>query len=130
MNQNLDTLDVVSAGSPGGGGWSVTCGENSPFLHCTIDDCGAPDSCLVPACRGVLFTFSALNLRYMVNKDYRIELGLVSPKKTVPRPVAILVLIVVAVALSWTAVTIWGEAKKRHAPAVAATAPASGAATQ
>ncbi len=66
----------------------------------------------------------------MVNKDYRIELGLVSPKKTVPRPVAIIVLIAVALMLSWTAVTIWGEAKKRHAPAVSTQAPAPAAPTQ
>ncbi len=63
----------------------------------------------------------------MVNKDYRKELDLVSPKKTVPRPVAIIVLIVAAVALSFGAVQLIREAGKRHAPkaAPAAAAPAT-----
>ena len=66
----------------------------------------------------------------MVNKDYRIELGLVSPKKYVPRPVAIVVLVAVAATLSWTATILVGEAKKRHAPKAPAQATAPAASTQ
>ena len=66
----------------------------------------------------------------MVNKDYRVELDLVSPRKNVPRPVAIIVLVAVAVTLSWTATILVGEAKKRHAPKAPAAATAPAASTQ
>ena len=66
----------------------------------------------------------------MVNKDYRVELDLVSPRKNVPRPVAIAVLVAVAVTLSWTATILVGEAKKRHPPKAPAEAAAPAASTQ
>jgi len=69
----------------------------------------------------------------MVHKDYRLELGLVSPRKYVPRSVAIIVLICVAATLSWTASVLVAEGKKRHAhakPQAAAPAAATQAATQ
>ena len=66
----------------------------------------------------------------MVNKDYRIELGLVSPKNMVPRPVAIVVLVAVAATLAWTATIVVGEAKKRHPPKAPTEAAAPAASTQ
>ncbi len=82
------------------------------------------------ATKGELFTAALPNLRFMVNKDYRLELGLVSPKKTVPRPVAISVLVAVAVTLSWTATILVGEAKKRHPPKAPVEAASPAAVTQ
>lgn len=61
----------------------------------------------------------------MVNRDYRTELGLVSPKKTVPRPVAIVVLVLVAVVLSFSAIQVIKAAKHRHASQAPVTAPAA-----
>lgn len=63
----------------------------------------------------------------MVNKDYRKELELVSPQKTLPRPVAIAVLLAAAAALSFGAFEVVKAAKKRHAPKAT---PAAAASTQ
>lgn len=63
----------------------------------------------------------------MVHKDYRQEVGLKSPAKTVPKPVAYAVFAAVAAVVVVSAVQIKEAANKYHAkakPAAAATAPA------
>ena len=61
----------------------------------------------------------------MVNKDYRKELNLVCPKRTVPRPVAIVILLVTGAALSFGALEVMKAANKRHAPKAAPAAAAA-----
>lgn len=62
----------------------------------------------------------------MVNRDYRKEVGVASSKKTVPKALAIVVLVAVAGVVTWSATQVVEASKKHHAKssAPASTAPA------
>ena len=61
-------------------------------------------------------------------RDYTKEVGLPSPKKTMPRPLAFAILALVAVGISFGVVAVVRHAKEHHAEENAATAPAATAA--
>lgn len=50
----------------------------------------------------------------MAHRDYRKEVGLPSPKKTVPRPVAIVVMALVAVVVTFGVVRVVDASEKHH----------------
>ena len=65
----------------------------------------------------------------MVNKDYRKEIGVKVPSKSVPRAVAIVVLVAVAGVATFSITRVIEAGKKRHeakqtAPAAAPVTPA------
>lgn len=51
----------------------------------------------------------------MLKRDYRKEVGIDSGRKNVPRPVAILVLAVAAIVVSFSAKHLLDEGARRHA---------------
>ncbi len=65
----------------------------------------------------------------MVHKDYRQEVGLKSPAKTVPKPVAYAVFAAVVAVISVSAFHINDAASKHHSNVKPAAAPAAPAAT-
>lgn len=51
----------------------------------------------------------------MAHRDYRKEVGIASAKKDVPRPVAIIVLVLVGVVIAFSAIRISAASHKHHA---------------
>ena len=61
----------------------------------------------------------------MISRDYTKEVGIPSHKKTLPRPVAFVVLAIVAVGVSFGVAGVLAEAKEQHAAEKHAAAPAA-----
>ena len=59
----------------------------------------------------------------MISRDYTKEVGLPSQKKTLPRPIAYVVLAVLAVGVSFGVAGVISESKEKHAAEKAASAP-------
>ena len=62
-----------------------------------------------------------------ISRDYTQEVGLPSTKKTMPRALAVVVLAIVAVGISFGVVSVVRHGKERHAAEQAAAAPAASA---
>lgn len=54
------------------------------------------------------------DLPLMTNRDYTQEIGLPSQKKTVSRPIALTILALVAVGISFGVITVIRETKEHH----------------
>jgi hypothetical protein len=65
----------------------------------------------------------------MISRDYTKEVGIPSQKKTLPRPVAYIVLAAVAVGASFGVAGVLAATKEHHASEKAAASPAPAAAT-
>lgn len=63
----------------------------------------------------------------MISRDYTKEVGLSSDKKTMPRPVAYVVLAVVAVGISFGVAGVVAKAKEHHAAEKAVSSSAAAA---
>jgi hypothetical protein len=63
----------------------------------------------------------------MISRDYTKEVGIPSVKKTLPRPVAFVVLAAVAVGVSFGVAAVLTEAKEHEAAEKAAASPAQAA---
>ena len=59
----------------------------------------------------------------MISRDYTKEVGIPSVKKTLPRPIAFVVLAAVAVGVSFGVAGVLTEAKEHHAAEKAAASP-------
>ena len=65
----------------------------------------------------------------MTSRDYTKEVGIPSQKKTLPRPVAYIILAAVAVVASFGVAGVLAATKEHHASEKAAASPAPAAAT-
>ena len=59
----------------------------------------------------------------MISRDYTKEVGIPSQKKTLPRPVAFVLLAIVAAGISFGVVGVVSESKEHHAAEKAAASP-------
>lgn len=59
----------------------------------------------------------------MTNRDYTKEIGMPSPKKTLSRPVAFVILALVAVGISFGVISVVRETKEQHEAEKNATTP-------
>jgi hypothetical protein len=60
----------------------------------------------------------------MISRDYTKEVGVSSQKKTLPRPVAILLLLLVGAGISFGVAEVVQKSKEHHAAEKASSAPA------
>lgn len=56
----------------------------------------------------------------MTNRDYTKEVGIANPKKTMPRPLAFIILAIVAVGVSFGVAGVVAESREHHAAEKAA----------